>query len=156
MGNREDQLGQVLEEARNCGLRVQFDSGLLLVKRKSGTYDRDKQSETIRKMGRYVADLRRLAEKRAIAARGKEFIGERIWMANSEGRLVDVSEDGTLSVRVSREIRRVQDEESQSSQVSMTANSENVLIIVNDDDAPVPADEEPVSEPPRKRLFGLL
>ena len=66
---------------------MQFDSGLLIVRRKSGG-DPQKQVETIKKMGRYIADLRQLAEKRAVADRGKDFIGERIWMENGEGRLL--------------------------------------------------------------------
>ena len=156
--NREEQVSAVLEEARNYGLRLQFDCGLLIVKRtKSG--DSEKQDAIIAELAKRLADVRRLVERRASGARAKDFLGRRIWATEQgPGTLTDAADDGTLSISIGAEMRRYGEDDSRRSQLSISSNSQSLLIVVDDEgaDETSSAEQKHELEVPRKRVLGIF
>lgn len=154
---REENVQQLMQQAETLGLRLEFDCGLVLVKRPQST-DPERAELIFAKIARYLSDVRRLVELRASGVRAKDFIGARIWSANGAGSLVGSSEDGTLTVRVGADVRRSNEDESHRSQMSISANAESLLIIVDEERADVATalTSEPTSEQPRAGFFQRL
>jgi hypothetical protein len=148
--DRDERARVVVERAEKFGLRLDLDSGLLIAKRlESG--DLERQDAIIGELGKYLADVRRFVEKRAIGARANDFIGQRIWSADGEGVLASASVDGALEVTANNEgFRHPQ---------TITANAEGLLIIVDEEEADgtlSPQDDEPKPDKPGRGIFGLL
>lgn len=148
--DRSEKSQVLLERAEKLGLRLELDSGLLIVKRmESG--DLERQDVLVAELGKYLEDVRRLVEKRAIGARANDFIGQRIWSADGEGVLASGSCDGALTVTVVKEgLRHPQ---------TLTAKAEGLLIIVDEEQADgtsSPPNEKPTAEKPRRGIFELL
>jgi hypothetical protein len=147
---REERARVVVERAEKFGLRLGLDFGLLIVKRmESG--DLERQDALIAELGKYLGDVRRLVEKRAIGGRANDFIGQRIWSADGEGVLAGASGDGALEVTVNKEGFR--------HPLTLTAKAEGLLIIVDEekaDGASSPHDDDPKPDKPRRGIFGLL
>jgi len=155
--DRGEKVQQLMQEAETLGLRLEFDSGLVLVKRpQSG--DPDRQDAIIAKLARYIPDVRRLVELRASGVRAKDFIGARIWSANGAGSLVGSCEDGSLTIRVGAEMRRSDEDESHRSQMSVTADAESLLIIVDEEAADVAGSRSDGAAPeqPKPGFFQRL
>jgi hypothetical protein len=155
--DRGERVQQLMQEAENLGLHLEFDSGLVLVKRPQSD-DRDRQEAIFAKLARYLPDVRCLVELRASGVRAKEFIGARIWCADGAGSLVGSCEDGSLTIRVGAEMRRSDEDEAHRSQMSISANAESLLIIVDEEGADVAASrsEGPTSEQPKPGFFQRL
>jgi len=146
MSNVEEKLSELLDRAQKYGISLVFDGGVIVVK-KGTTDDPVRQRDTIDELGKYLVHLRALVERRAIGACGKKYLGQKIWLPDyGEGTLTEANDDGSLSVLV-------KSHHSQSPQ-ALTARGENLLIII--EDSAVPADEELVSETPRKRVLGIF
>ena len=94
---------KLLEHAEQLGIRLEFDSGFVLVRR-SATKDShaaDVLRTIIESLGQEIVAVRRLAIGRARAASAGKFIGERIFVPESEiivGTLKSVDQDGNLTV----------------------------------------------------------
>jgi hypothetical protein len=142
----EEKVNNLVERAENHGLRLEFDSGFLMVKQMAAG-DSEKQNEIIEELGKFIVHLRRLAEHRAIAARAKQFVGSRVLLPEyGAGRLLGSDTDGHLNVSI-------QKKESRSS-LTLSASAKDLLIIVEGGSIPIDAIHESAS--PRRRLFGLV
>jgi hypothetical protein len=146
MGQDDDKLTELLERAKNYGISVEFDSGLLILKQVP-TDDPVRQRESIEELGKYLVQIRGVAERHAIDARAKAYLGHPIWLPDyGEGKLTDGNDSGNVRVLVRHpRSQRVQ---------TLTAAAKDLLIVVKVD--PVPSDGEPIPEVPRRRLFGLI
>jgi hypothetical protein len=121
MDRRAEKAIELVEQAQTLGLRLEFDSGLLLLVRRKGS----SAGAFIAELGGYLSDVRRLIERRAIAARANEFLGQRIWSAEGEGVLAGASSDGELSVTIRREGAQ--------RPLTLTSKAEALLLILDDD-----------------------
>jgi hypothetical protein len=81
--DRNEKVHESIERATRLGLRLEFDSGLVLVK-PTESRDPERQRETITELGKYLRDIRMLVKRRATGARTKAFDGQRIW--SEEGK----------------------------------------------------------------------
>lgn len=100
--DKEERALQLLERAENLGLRFEFDGGLNTVKRaKSG--DRDRQDDALKELSKYVREIGRLLQRRAIGARGNELLGRRICCAEGEGVLASADSNGGLTITITKE-----------------------------------------------------
>jgi len=140
---------EVLTRAERHGLHLEFDSGLLVAKRtESG--DPQMQDDIIAEIGKHLRAVRRLVSLRAVAVRANAFVGQRTWSEEGEGVLASGSGDGDLAITITKEGFRHRQ--------TVAVNAESFLVIVHEakaDGAPS-TDDEPTSETPRKRLFGLI
>ena len=147
-----------MARARRLGVRIEFDCGLNLAKRPAPG-DPERQGAIVDELGKYISDIRPLVQGRAIAARARDFIGQRIFsQEHGAGTLVDAGEDGTLTIRISKEMRRSNEEENRSSQMTITCKAERVLIIVDEEGAAgaSSSDAGASSEQPRGGFFERL
>ena len=97
MDRAEKELNELLERAAKFGLNLEFDSGLILVRRtESG--DPERQDEILAELVKKLGDVRRLIERRAMGVRAQELLGRRVWCEDGEGVLAGSSEDGGLSI----------------------------------------------------------
>ena len=147
--DRNEKVHELIERATRLGLRLEFDSGPVLVKRtESG--DPERQRETITELGKYLRDIRQLVKRHATGARARVFVGQQIWSEEGEGVLADTSTDGELTISIARaESRRPQ---------TVTSNAKSLLIVLDQEkeDGATSSDREQTSEPPRKRLCGVF
>jgi hypothetical protein len=157
--DRIEKASELIEQAKKVGFRLEFHDGLNMLKAPASV-DPDVITLMLEQLSKYLPEIRSISQRRAVAALAKKHVGSRIFTKEyGAGTLVEASEDGVLTVTVSQERRRSDEEESRSSRVSITANAESLLIIVDQDDAEEtssPADQKPESELPRKKLFGLI
>jgi hypothetical protein len=146
---RTEKATELIERATKLGLRFEFDSGLILVKR-TETGDPQRQDDIIAEIGKYLSEVRRLVYLRAMAVRAKDFLGQRIWSGEGEGVLASASVDGDLSITVTQEGFR--------HQRTVTAKAESLLIVVGQEaiDGASSTNDEPTPETPRKRRFGVF
>ncbi len=139
MDFRSEKAKALVESAEKRGLKVDFDSGLILVTRAKSA-DPDKtlaQEAVIEELGKYLPDVRRLLTQRAIGRRANELLGRPIFCTEGWGTLASASGDGGLSIEITKEdFRRPQ---------TLLANSESLLILVELDAAP--SSGEATSEP---------
>jgi hypothetical protein len=154
---REERFEQLMQEAESLGLRLKFDAGLVVVIEPQAG-DPDRQEALYAKLARYIPDVRSFVERRASGARAKNYLGARIWLQDGPGNLLAGSEDGTISVRVSAEMRRSDEDEAQRRGMTVNSNAEALLIFVRDEgtaDAAAPGNE-PTSEQPKEGFFQRL
>src|SRR5208283_6099412 len=110
-------------------------------------------------LAKRLADVRRLVERRASGARAKDFLGRRIWATEQgPGTLTDAADDGTLSISIGAEMRRYGEDDSRRSQLSISSNSQSLLIVVDDEgaDETSSAEQKHELEVPRKRVLGIF
>jgi hypothetical protein len=106
---------ELLERAEQLGIRVEYDSGLV-VARRSATADPYAVQIfrlTIEGLGKYIVAVRRLAMGRAQAARLSEFIGGQIFVPGPEiivGTLKSIAQDGAFTVSYRTTIRDIERE----------------------------------------------
>jgi hypothetical protein len=144
----EKQIDLLISRAERLGLHLEFDCGLLIVKRTESS-EPEMQDEMLAELGNKLSDVRRLVYLRAVGVRANEFLGQRIWTEEGEGKLVGAQGDGHLSISIERkDLRHLQ---------TVTANVESLLLIVenvSDRAAAGTATETP--EMPRKKRFGVF
>jgi len=135
MLNLDDKVRELMERAGECGLRLELDCGLVIV-RQAATDDPVRQRDIIAELGKYFIHIRRLVERRAIGARAKDYVDQKVWLPeHGEGKLVDGFDDGSLTVTIKSPYSP--------SQQRLTARADNLLIVLKD--APIPADKEATS-----------
>ena len=149
--DRGERVQQLMQEAENVGLRLEFDCGLLVVEQAQSA-NPDRQEAIIAQLAKYAADVHRLLERRAAGARAAAFVGGRIWGEMGPGILIRGLENGELTVRVSAEMRRSDQFETRQSQVSIGAEAQNLLIII----AAAPASPGEPTPEPRGGFFDRL
>jgi hypothetical protein len=139
----------LLERAEKLALRLKFDCGLIVCKRtESG--DPERQDAIIEELNKYLTEVRRLVERRAIAASAKELLGQRIWSEDGEGVLAGASGDGLLTITIVKEgFRHPQ---------TLAARPEGLVVIHGEeaDGASSSHDDEPKPEKQRRGIFELL
>jgi hypothetical protein len=137
---------ELVERAKDFGLHVEFDSGLVIVERMA-TDESGEAARRHRGIGENITRIRHLLQLRAIGARGKEFVGQRVWFPDyGKATLANANSDGSLGVS----IKNLASGRPQ----SFSASAENLVIVV--DAASAPAAEGQTSEIPRNRILGLI
>jgi len=140
----------LLERAERLGLRLDCESGLILVRRaESG--DPERQDDLIAELGKCMGDVHRLVQQRAIGVHAQELVGQRIWSEDGEGVLASASVDGQLTITiVNAEFRQAR---------TVMSRAEDLLIILEQDRADgavSPNPDEPKSDRSRRGLFDVL
>jgi hypothetical protein len=128
--DRTEKAVELIERAAKLGLRVEFRSGTNILTR---TVPVNPEVITLmaRQLTDYLPEVRALAQRRAVAALGKNLVGRRIWSKeHGEGTLVDGVDDGTFTISIGAEVRRSDEEETVRRSHSITANAEDLLILV--------------------------
>jgi hypothetical protein len=81
----------LLQRAEKLGLRLELDSGLLIVKRKESG-DPETQDSLLAELAKHLGDVRPVVQQRAIDAGANKFLGARIWSREQgEGTLKGAS-----------------------------------------------------------------
>jgi len=151
--DRNEKANELIARAENAGIRLEFDSGLNVVKRtESG--DPDGQRAIIAELWKHLGEVRHLAEGRAIGRRGQQLVGKPIWCEHGHGTLLGESYDGTLTISTSQEMRLAHEEYAHRSQVTLSSNAESLLVI---DDGPEAGASSPDGqEAPEQPRPGFL
>lgn len=98
--NREEKLAELVAKAQKLGLESRFEGGLLAIRPKR-ELDGDALETAMSDLAEHSAEIRTIAERRAIVERAKEFFGSRVWVYGyGEGTLEGGDADGRLFVRV--------------------------------------------------------
>jgi hypothetical protein len=121
--DRMEKAVEVLARAERVGLRPEFDSGLLVVKR-AVSGDPTRQDDIIAEIGKYLTEVRRLVYHRAMAVRANDFFGQRIWSEEGDGVLASASIDGNLAITMTKEGFRHRQ--------TVTSKPESLFIIVDE------------------------
>jgi hypothetical protein len=120
---------ELLQEAARLGLRVEFHDGVNLLVKASASLD----PEVIGQLTRYLPEIQTLVRRRAIGALANKYVGARIFSReHGAGSLVGASEDGALTILVGTEVRNSHEDESRVSQISITADVDSLLIVVDE------------------------
>jgi hypothetical protein len=126
MDYKTEKAMELLERAAKLGLQADFQNGVIILKMTTPAVD----LAVITDLTKYLPEIRSISRGRAVAALAKRYAGSRIFSKeHGAGRLVDASEDGTLTISISSERRRSDEEEIRSSQISVNANAESLLIL---------------------------
>jgi hypothetical protein len=150
--DRVEKAIELLQRAAKLGLRPEFRDGLNILN-VIGAAD----PELTEALTRYLPEIRSILQRRAVAALASKHVGSRIFSKeHGPGTLIEASEDGTLSISVNQERRQSHEDEIRFSQISITANADSLVLILDEAEASDPADQKPESELPRKKLFGLI
>ncbi len=147
---------ELLERAAKLGLRVEFKDGVNILKTAPSV---DPEAVTvITQMMKYLPEIRSISQRRALAALAKPYVGSRIFSRDhGAGTLVGASEDGTLTISVSSEMRRSNEEESRSSQMSITADAASLLILdETQTNGTSVSNSQAVSDQPKRGIFDRL
>ncbi len=153
---RNEIVEQLMQQAENLGLRFEFDCGLVRVTR-SAEGDRKRQNAAIDQLGKCTSGVRALTQARAIGARAADFIGQRIVSKeHGAGTLIGTSGDGCLMISVSKEMRKSNEEEIQSSQITLTCNAEYLLIVVDEEKTAGAAGPTVPTPEPKPGFFDRL
>ena len=157
--DRREKAQELIEQSEKLGVRLESRGGLIVaVKQTSGHPER--QDAVIKELVRRFTDVRPLVERRAMAAYASELLGARILypefslmeVTAMEGELESASGDGAVTISVIKEGFR-------HPKVLMTARAENLLIVLDEeeaDGAASPENERPKSQQPLRRLFDRL
>ncbi len=146
---RDEEVEKLMQGCEEVGLRLKCDSGLVVIEGMAAV-DPERRQAIKAQLWRYRTDVRNLLEKRAIAIRAKDFVGQRIWFEDATGVLTDAGIDGVLSITIERPgFSRPQ---------TVTSDSRNLQIIVEEraDGAASPRNDEPKPEKPRGGIFERL
>lgn len=150
---------ELIRRAERLGVRVEFRSGLNIVKT-NGAGDPERQREVIRELAAHLREVRIVSQLLAIATEGKKYVGARIVSTEyGAGTLVEASDEGTLAISISRDVRSSHEEEVRTNRSTVSAHAEGFLILLDvaeEDEISKPSDQNPSEEPPRKRFLGLL
>lgn len=151
--DRVEKAIELLQRAAKLGVRPEFRDGLNILKVTCAAAD----PELIEALARYLPEIRSILQRRAVAALANKHVGSWIFSKDhGAGTLVGASEDGTLSISVSQERRQSHEDEIRLSQISITANADSLLLILDEAEADDPTDQKPQSQVTRKKLFGLI
>ena len=144
--NREEKLADMMVKAKKLGLELRFENGLLAIRQKRALDD-DALETAMGGFAERAAEIRSIAECRAIVERAPEFIGSRIWVHGyGEGTLDGVGSDGRLFVRVRPE--------GADNLMNVTATADTIVILDERPSAvPAPAQTENNSEPSARKPF---
>jgi hypothetical protein len=142
-GDDEPISDDLLERAANLAVRLKFDCGLIFAVVKWAEQDDPRQGVIIPELAKSIGHVRRLVERHAVATRGKNFVGARIWFEGREGVLAEIESAGGLLVAMP------------DSQM-LTANAESLLFLLDADGASSRRRDESSSEQPRKGILERL
>jgi len=130
----------LIEEAARCGLQIGYDAGFCVVSRlATAAPPRDGAAETeqaiMEALGGSLRDVFAAAIARARCARGKDLVGQQVFIPSHQifGRLAGFSAEGTVSVSYRQNVHpeRISD-------LNYSGPGEDLLLIV-DDERPAPA-----------------
>lgn len=155
--DRNEKVNELIARAEKAGLRLQFDSGLVLVKRtESG--DPDGQRAIIAELWRYLGEVRHLVEAHAIGERAKGLAGRPIWCEFGPGTLLGGGGGGALRISTSQEMRLAHEEEAHRSKIAITCDAKALLIILDEEgvDVASSSDGQQAPERPKTGFFERL
>jgi hypothetical protein len=155
--DRAEKAMELLKRATKLGLRVEFQSGMNILK-KTAPVDPELLTSMMEQLANYLPEIRAISQRRAVAALGKNLASRRIWSKeHGEGTLVGASEDGMLTISVGIEMRRSDEEEIRRSRTSITSNAESLLVLVEDQENSTSfPNDQTVPEKSRRGIFGFL
>jgi hypothetical protein len=155
--DKVEKAGQLLERAAALGLVVEFRDGVNVLKEKAPVGP-EVINFMLQELAKYLPEVRAICQRRSVAALAKKYIGSRIFSKeHGAGTLVGASEDGTLTISISSEMRRSDEEESRSSQMSITSHPEGVLILDDSQATSAASPNEPTkAEQPKRGLLDRL
>jgi hypothetical protein len=132
---------ELVQLSEKAGLRPEFDCGFIRVQQ---TRPRDPESliPMIAELWTHHSALRALLERRATAARAKEFVGQKVLWEGGEGVLLAGSTDGPLMIEIQKD------------GASRSQSADARLLIVLDERTP--HIQQPTSEQPRRGFFERL
>jgi hypothetical protein len=161
---RTEKACEVIEQTEDLGLKLKFDSGLMVLVRGGATLDQEQCEHIVEQLGGnpgtptqpnaagyLLPHVRDILLRRAIADRAKQFVGRRVWSPEFGWGTV-VGTDGVLgSLTV-----EVENSAGRKSQVSATA--EDVVIVADEEEQSVSstAGNEPKPDKPRRGIFEML
>src|ERR1700722_14998946 len=145
--DRTEKLHAMIERAERLGLRLEFDSGLIVV-RQMQPGDPERQDAIIEELGKHLSDVYRFVQRRAIGARATELAGQRIWSEYGEGGLARGRNDGGLFISKISPERGAQ---------SLMSNAGGLLMCEPNNEGanapPAPHEDEPKSQPSHNAIF---
>jgi hypothetical protein len=128
---REEKAREIVERSEAYGFAPEYSAGFITMKRHADD-NPEVFSLMVTDVVKYLPEISAILRKRAAATRGKELVGLRIVsQEHGAGTLVGASEDGTLIISISNEMRQSHEEEIRRSQISITANAEDLLVILD-------------------------
>jgi hypothetical protein len=157
MDRKSEKARELIEQARRLGLRVDFDSGLVVLEQ-TGSGDPELRRALVAELFTYLAAVRDLLAKRSLGAAAEKFVGQRIWSERGEGTLVSTNEDGVLTVlSASPEMRR-SDDERRRSRGSISTTAESILILneAPSANAVASSNDQASSQEPKPGIFKRL
>jgi len=155
--DRIEKAAELIEQAQKLGLRMEFQDGLNVLKVPAAA-DPSVTALMLEQLAKYLPRIRELARQRAVAALAKKLIGARIFSReHGAGTLIDASDDGALTVSVSAEVRKSDEDEARRSQMSISAGAESFIIVeeVSENGSDVDA-AKPEAENKRTGVFEFL
>jgi hypothetical protein len=149
--DRNEKLAELISRAKNLGLRFEFDSGLVTVTLTGPTNEPYRHEEVIKELSKFLPELRKRLELRAISVRANALVGQRLWSPEfGEGTVASGDAGLGLTASFQKEgARRPQ---------TIGVSAGEVLIILDKKTGanPTPVDSEAKSEEPAKGFFGQL
>jgi len=148
--DRNEKLAGLISRAENLGLRLEFDSGLMRVTLSGPTNYR--QEEVVKELSKFLPELRRCLELRAISARANALVGQRLWSPEfGEGTVA--GGDASLGLTAS-----FQKEGARRPQTIGVSGGEVLILILDKKPGANPAQvaDEAKSDEPSKGFFGQL
>jgi hypothetical protein len=125
----------LFKRIESLGLRLEYNSGFLVVTRSASDQRRDDDGEVeeslLEQLGNHLPDVARIAIGKARAARARAFLGQRVFVPSIKefGRLMDCSADGI--VRVSYRTTSFKDPERDVDLMHSVRGDEHLMIIAS-------------------------
>jgi len=160
--SRNERAHEAIQRAEDLGLRLQFDTGLMVVEQGAETIDQVARNNIIAGLGGsegtpthpssagcllpYVRDL---LKRRAMAARAKErYLGQKVWTPDlGWGTLADA--DGTVG-------HLIVEFKTRSGLNQISVSPKNALLVIAEEKKPAPPLAHAEQKPQRKGILALL
>lgn len=156
--DRQERGREILQRAEAHGFDPEYSAGFVTLRRHPDD-NPEAFSLTVTDFGKYLPEISAILRKRATAMRGKELVGSRIFsQQHGAGTLLGADEEGGTTISISVEARRSHEDEIRSSQMSITAKAETLLIIVDESVEKITGIDpaKPAPEKQRKGVFEFL
>ena len=147
--DRNEKAFELLERAKQMGIRLEIDHGLL-VAACNADGDSEVVSHFASEIMKVFSEVRLLLENRSISARAREFLGKPAWSPEiGECVLSDTGSDGYVIVSTGQITRR--------GPVKQHISAQAVLILVEEDAGVAGESVQAVNaEKPKRGLLGFL
>jgi hypothetical protein len=147
--DRTEKVNELMARAERLGLRLEFDSGLLIVSR-TATADPERQWGVVEELGKYLPEVRTFLERRAIFVRANQLLNQPVWSPEfGQGQVESAESNGRLCASFQR------DGSQRATTLGVSADS-LFLILEKEGATPTPLEDQAKSDKPQKGFFGQL